>query len=292
MRKRKGKKIGLWILVFILVSMIVIAYKRPDTRFIIKNICGQKDKKVSLAEVKIDEKQLNFVSVKSIKEKNTDIVYNYTLALINKKYTANEGMASNIVNYKDDDKVKMDKSIINDFNNLKDAVKDEIGDNLYIMDSYRTLEEQKKVYAKDKQVAATPGTSEHEAGLALDVYVASYAGRSFLKSEAGQFVNKDSWKYGFIIRYPLFKKNITGIEFEPWHIRYVGEPHSEIIYKNKLCLEEYIESLKIDTFYKYGDYIISRQSGDKLLIPNNLTEVVVSPDNMGNYIITGKEKWI
>jgi D-alanyl-D-alanine carboxypeptidase len=290
MRKRKGKKIGLWILIFILVSMVVIAYKRPDTRFIIKNICAQKGKGVSLAEVKIDEKQLNFVSVKSIKEKNTDMVYNYTLALINKKYTANEGMASNIVNYKNDDDVKMDKSIINDFNNLKDAVKSEIGDNLYIMDSYRTLEEQKKVYAKDKQIAAAPGSSEHEAGLALDVYVASYAGRSFLKSEAGQFVNKDSWKYGFIIRYPLFKKNITGIEFEPWHIRYVGKPHSEIIYKNKLCLEEYIESLKIDTFYKYGDYIISRQSGDKLLIPNNLTEIVVSPDNMANYIITGKKQ--
>ena len=290
MRKRKGKKIGLWILIFILVSMVVIAYKRPDTRFIIKNICAQKGKGVSLAEVKIDEKQLNFVSVKSIKEKNTDMVYNYTLALINKKYTANEGMASNIVNYKNDDDVKMDKSIINDFNNLKDAVKSEVGDNLYIMDSYRTLEEQKKVYAKDKQIAAAPGSSEHEAGLALDVYVASYAGRSFLKSEAGQFVNKDSWKYGFIIRYPLFKKNITGIEFEPWHIRYVGKPHSEIIYKNKLCLEEYIESLKIDTFYKYGDYIISRQSGDKLLIPNNLTEIVVSPDNMANYIITGKKQ--
>ena len=290
MRKRKGKKIGLWILIFILVSMVVIAYKRPDTRFIIKNICAQKGKGVSLAEVKIDEKQLNFVSVKSIKEKNTDMVYNYTLALINKKYTANEGMASNIVNYKNDDDVKMDKSIINDFNNLRDAVKSEIGDNLYIMDSYRTLEEQKKVYAKDKQIAAAPGSSEHEAGLALDVYVASYAGRSFLKSEAGQFVNKDSWKYGFIIRYPLFKKNITGIEFEPWHIRYVGKPHSEIIYKNKLCLEEYIESLKIDTFYKYGDYIISRQSGDKLLIPNNLTEIVVSPDNMANYIITGKKQ--
>lgn len=99
---------------------------------------------------------------------------------------------------------------------------------------------------------------------------------------------KTKAKYGFIIRYPLFKKHITGIRFEPWHIRYVGLPHSEIIYKERLTLEEYIESLEVGRYYRFKNYYISRQQGEKLLIPSNLTDVVVSPDNTGFYIITGR----
>lgn len=162
-----------------------------------------------------------------------------------------------------------------------------VGDNLFVMSHYRNEQEQKYLYEEDNNTAALPGASEHQTGLALDVYVKGYAGSGFLKSEAGQYVNKNSWKYGFIIRYPLFKKHITGIRFEPWHIRFVGLPHSEIIYKEGLTLEEYISSLGVGNFYKYKNYYISRQEGDKLLIPYHLKEVMLSPDNTGCYIITG-----
>ena len=116
-----------------------------------------------------------------------------------------------------------------------------------------------------------------------------FPGKSFLKSPGGQFVNANSWQYGFIIRYPIDKKLITGIPFEPWHIRYVGKPHAEIIYKENLTLEEYIESLDIDKFYKFNDYVISRQKTDILTFPRDLIDIVVSADNKGNFIITGIE---
>ena len=156
----------------------------------------------------------------------------------------------------------------------------------FIVMSHYEMSRSKSILYEETIILQLYRYSEHH-GLVLDVYVNGYAGSGFLKSEAGQYVNKNSWKYGFIIRYPLFKKHITGIRFEPWHIRYVGLPHSEIIYKEGLTLEEYISSLEVGNYYKYKNYYISRQEGDNLLIPYNLKEIVVSPDNTGCYIITG-----
>lgn len=289
MHKTKKRKPVLCITILIFLLLGIIIYIRPDIRFCITNTWNQIIEKPDFHEFQINEDHLDSILVKNIKHNKTDIVYNHSLVLINNKYPFSSNMVPDLVNYKNTT-VQMDKSLVNAYTALSKVIKNQLKDNLYVMDSYRSNEEQKKLYDKDKQTAAMPGSSEHQAGLALDVYVRNFAGNGFLKSKPGQFVNKNCWKYGFIIRYPIFKKNVTGIRFEPWHIRYVGLPHSEIIYKNSMCLEEYIQSLKIGIFYKSNKYIISRQSGEKLLIPDNLTEIVVSPDNMGNYIITGKQQ--
>nr|WP_300005966.1 hypothetical protein [Tissierella sp.] len=60
------------------------------------------------------------------------------------------------------------------------------------------------------------------------------------------------------------------------------------MYKNNLALEEYIDSLEIDSFYKFENYIISRQKGDILTFPKNLENIIISSDNMGNYIVSGE----
>ena len=93
-----------------------------------------------------------------------------------------------------------------------------------------------------------------------------------------------------MIRYGEGKTDITGVGYEPWHIRYVGFPHAEIMYKNDLCLEEYLDSLEIGQYYQYDDYVISRQSGPTLHVPEELENVIISPDNMGNYVITGQRE--
>lgn len=80
---------------------------------------------------------------------------------------------------------------------------------------------------------------------------------------------------------------MTGINFEPWHIRFVGFPHAEIMYQNNLSLEEYFDSLEDGKFYSYGDYVFSRQSGEDLEIPSDCGSVVISSDNAGGYVITG-----
>ena len=94
-------------------------------------------------------------------------------------------------------------------------------------------------------VVAVPGTSEHELGLAFDLVDDSY--RNLDEAQENTAVQKwlmeNSWKYGFILRYPNDKSEITGIIYEPWHYRYVGKHEAQKIYESGLCLEEYLESL-------------------------------------------------
>ena len=83
----------------------------------------------------------------------------------------------------------------------------------------------------------------------------------------------------------------TGISYEPWHIRFVGLPHSDIISSQRLTLEQYVEGLKENVFYTYGEYIITRQSGENgFSLPESFIYCTVSPDNTGCYICTVKVK--
>lgn len=85
------------------------------------------------------------------------------------------------------------------------------------------------------QVVAYPGTSEHHLGLAIDI-VGTDAMYAWLQAH--------SWEYGFIVRYPENKIDVTGIIYEPWHIRYVGKEMAKAVYESGLCLEEYLQMLK------------------------------------------------
>lgn len=92
------------------------------------------------------------------------------------------------------------------------------------------------------KVVAYPGTSEHQLGLALDIVDVSYQQLDTEQENTPvqQWLMKNSWKYGFVLRYPADKSDITGIIYEPWHYRYVGKEAAAEIYENKLCLEEYL----------------------------------------------------
>ncbi len=91
--------------------------------------------------------------------------------------------------------------------------------------------------AKVRQTVADPGSSEHHTGLAFDITV---KGEQFSNTPQSLWLAKHCWEYGFIIRYPADKTTITGISYEPWHIRYVGTAHSLVMRDENLCLEEYI----------------------------------------------------
>lgn len=94
-------------------------------------------------------------------------------------------------------------------------------------------------------VVAVPGTSEHELGLAFDLVDDSY--RNLDEAQENTPVQKwlmeNSWKYGFILRYPSSKSEATGIIYEPWHYRYLGKDLAKEVYDSGLCLEEYLDSL-------------------------------------------------
>ncbi len=131
-----------------------------------------------------------------------------------------------------------------------------VGLNPYVNSGYRTAQVQQSLMDEEindymvqgyseaearrlaEQWVAVPGTSEHQLGLAVDISMEDTATQT--TSDMWQWLMKNSYKYGFILRYPEDKTDITGISYEPWHYRYVGREAAEEIYRSGLCLEEYL----------------------------------------------------
>ena len=99
-----------------------------------------------------------------------------------------------------------------------------------------------RVEAEAARWVAKPGTSEHQTGLALDIVAAGYQILDEEQEDTAEqkWLMENSWKYGFILRYPSEKSDITGIGYEPWHYRYVGKAAAADIYRTGVCLEEYL----------------------------------------------------
>ena len=134
------------------------------------------------------------------------------------------------------------------------------GLSMYVASAYRSSEKQKEVfnatmqdwmangrtpleaYDETKKSVAVPGTSEHATGLAVDIIASEYEGLDDRQGETDEqkWLMEHCWEYGFILRYPPEKVDITGIIYEPWHYRYVGKTAAEEIMKKNLTLEEYL----------------------------------------------------
>jgi len=118
---------------------------------------------------------------------------------------------------------------------------------------YRNYNYQEKLYNNkversgkeeaDKFVAQ-PGESEHQTGLAMDVLSNEYTtlDEGFKNTKACKWISENCYKYGFIVRYPEGKEGITGYDYEPWHIRYVGVEAAKEISENGITLEEYLNT--------------------------------------------------
>ena len=114
--------------------------------------------------------------------------------------------------------------------------------NLYMSIGYSYME----AYMIGSQVVTVPGASEHQLGLALDIVCNTYTAldQGFGNTEAGKWLQEHSREYGFILRYPEGKEYITGIDFEPWHFRYVGVEAATVIMDEGITLEEFVERLE------------------------------------------------
>ena len=208
------------------------------------------------------------------------------LLLINASHPLPEGYTPDLIEYNG---AQMHPLMRDPYVSLRDDVQAKTGIRIYVASDYRTPEEQAEILASSQDgVAAEIGCSEHEAGLAFDVYAPYYGGMNFLRSRAGRTVNEICGDYGYILRYPYGKEEITGIDYEPWHLRYVGQPHAQLIMDSGLTMEEYIESFLPNTWYQSGEYLIARLPADALLLPAEFSHCDVSPDNTGYYMITVK----
>lgn len=119
--------------------------------------------------------------------------------------------------------------------------------------TYRSYDYQEKLYdyyveTKGLEYAdlcsARPGHSEHQTGLAVDVMGSNNDYDRFEESNEFTWMKENAHKFGFILRYPKGKEQITGFKYEPWHYRYVGIDVATEIYQNNLTLEEYYKTLK------------------------------------------------
>ncbi|WP_443595693.1 M15 family metallopeptidase [Agathobacter sp.] len=189
-----------------------------------------------------------------IEEADTSLGWN--LILVNKDYKIPSGYDPELTELSNGQKV--DSRIYPQLQKMFDDAR-AAGLELFVREGYRTTQEQQKIMdekieeyraegysnSEAKELAekyvAIPGTSEHQLGLSVDIN----ADTSKCSSDAVYaWLAENAYKYGFIKRYPSEKVEITGINNEPWHYRYVGTEAAAQMQESGLCLEEYIEQLK------------------------------------------------
>lgn len=121
----------------------------------------------------------------------------------------------------------------------------EYQDQLYTMYTGNEMAENPSLTKEQAQAivdtySAKPGTSEHQTGLCCDLHNLPGADKSFANEPAYDWLSQNAWKFGFILRFPKDKTDITGYDFEPWHYRFVGRNAAWKIHSEDLCLEEYL----------------------------------------------------
>lgn len=137
------------------------------------------------------------------------------------------------------------------------------GLSLRAVSGYRSYDRQYSIFTSNVKrsslertlsTSAMPGCSEHQMGLAMDVSTKSVSyglNNRFANTPEGKWLADNSYKFGYIIRYPEGKEDITGYSYEPWHIRYVGKELAKELYDEDLTLEEYY-GFEIDPMYYAG----------------------------------------
>lgn len=290
---KKKKQIGLLLVNIVLLLAVILGtgllIVRSDWRYALFDQFRGRDP-VEKTVLDVAEADCRSVALEDILTGKAEAVQaDQSLLLVNGEYRLGEDYQPQVVEFRQTD-LYMDPAVMEPLEQLLAANTQATGEKMLLVSTYRSAEEQAQVLEEETGVAAEVGASEHQTGLGLDVCVSGKAQRRFIDSKTGVWVDQNAWQYGFIIRYPLFKRSVTGQGYEPWHLRYVGKPHAELIYRNRLTLEEYLESLETDVFYSYGGYGFSLQQPDEngaLRIPAGWQDVTVSPDNTGRYMITG-----
>ena len=185
----------------------------------------------------------------------------WSLVLINNESPLDTSYAPSLT--KITDEYSVDSRIADDTKKMfQDAA--DAGMSLNIVSAYRDYETQKGVfndtmlnwiyqgktpleaYDETKQSVAVPGTSEHATGLAMDITSPTYQELDDEQenTDEAKWLKANCANYGYILRYPTNKSDVTGIVYEPWHFRYVGKTAAKEIMKQGITLEEYLEQQK------------------------------------------------
>lgn len=236
-KKRRRKNIRTFFaIIFVVLSFVVVSNCLKSELLNISNQKGVSSLANKFQTVQNDDWRLRLVNLQN------PVPENYAIETI----TLNNGL-------------KVDKRCYPDLQDMMDDCR-AAGLSPIICSAYRTQEYQEDLFRKkvdwyleqgyDEKYAeeeagkevAVPRTSEHQLGLALDIVDSSYQTLDEKQEDTDvqRWLLKHSWEYGFILRYPTGKSDITGIIYEPWHYRYVGKEAAEQIHNANICLEEYL----------------------------------------------------
>ncbi|MEX3746294.1 MULTISPECIES: VanY-A/VanY-F/VanY-M family D-Ala-D-Ala carboxypeptidase [Lysinibacillus] len=229
-------------------------------------------------------------------------IYQGNLLLVNSQHPVhNESIKSDVINLSAREELVKGYRVFNSETFLSEDIASKFSDmvldaeedgvsNFLITSGFRGLDEQAELYQEMGSNRAMPaGYSEHNLGLSLDV--GSTQGKMEVAPE-GEWIAENAWKYGFTLRYPEDKTDVTGIMNEPWHIRYVGLPHSAIMKEMNFVLEEYIDYLKEQKYISatvngqnYEVYYYPVTENTTINVPANL-RYEVSGNNTDGVIVT------
>ena len=170
----------------------------------------------------------------------------WNLVLVNPWNAIPEGYLDTVETVYTDGGYLIDSRVKDDLEQMLSDCRD-AGYSPEIISAFRTRETQESLYNStvNKNDTAVPGHSEHECGLAVDILESGYGGdwdnaEKTAETETQKWLTDHCAEYGFILRYPKDKEDITGIVYESWHYRYVGKEHAEKIMSDGVCLEEYL----------------------------------------------------
>jgi len=203
------------------------------------------------------------------------------------------------------DNLLFSRSAIGKLNEMMDAFFDESErDSTTIISAFRDFERQQEILDEYVAIvgrtealrwASPPGYSEHHTGLAVDLgFFSGGEVRTFLGTGINAWFSENSYKFGFILRYPFEKSDITKTAYEPWHFRYVGNPHAYVIHNYRWCLEEYIGYVMgfsreepFSVVFDGDSYDIYFTRGFDVLVPVD-SEYDISGNNIDGFIVTVK----
>lgn len=282
-RKNKVRKRKDYVLLLPLTLVIAVALG-------VQVFHNQPAANVSSAQEVVEKEVAEQAEATTVRVDLTEIVDTKTLQLVNSEYAFDSaGAGQNLASSSNGLLLRAD--VLTALSHLLNDTRNTIGGQLVLNSGYRSAEEQNQLYLQtaDKSYVQKAGHSEHETGLAADIAIQNIA--TLENSPQSKYLIENAWKYGFILRYPGDKTQVTGISNEPWHFRYVGEIHAQYMTEHNLALEEYIAMFKKNGGYNFKkegkNYTVRYEhpKNNQLQIPKD-EEYEISSDNTGGYIIT------
>ncbi len=254
-KKKQLNKRKIAIVILIIIIVITLIVKKSKNKTTVETTTNQVEQTTSEQEEnKVEEEQVNEQAQEQQPEKE---ITDWRLTLANYENLLPENFTVKVENI--DKTRQFDARAIGELNDMMNKMKKDGITNIWVQSAYRSVARQKELYdasvkkylqeGKTQEEAETltneyinkPGSSDHNLGLAVDF---NKVDNGFEKLDGFKWLQKNAENYGFILRYPKDKEDITKISYESWHWRYVGVENAKKMNELNMCLEEYIQYLK------------------------------------------------